>query len=196
MFYFILFLKRKTKIADGPALCRPGRDSGRAGTRVVRPLAGPGRGSGRSLRPVTGPSRERGRVQTGHAGQERGGHRRGNGRRRPISGGATRLCSHAIRVPVWAVLKRVLVSDGAAPGDGCVRDRPLPWRTAGRTSHDGEVVEQEEGGGDVPGDGVLTLSTWPWPATAGNGRRRRNRAGELAAEDDVEPPGTIRSTRR
>ena len=71
---------------------------------------------------------------------------------------------------------------GETQGDGRMSDRPQPRRTAGRTSHDGEVAEQEGGGGDVQGDGALTLSTWTWPATAGNGQRRRNRAGEWAAE--------------
>ena len=51
----------------------------------------------------------------------------------------------------------MLGNGGAAPGDGCVHDMPLPWWTAGRTSHDGEVAEQGEGGRDVPGERVLTL---------------------------------------
>ena len=48
------------------------------------------------------------------------------------------------------------------------------------TPHDGEATEQEEGRGEVPEDGVLTLSTMGCSMEAEVDGRRRNRGGGVA----------------
>ena len=56
-------------------------------------------------------------------------------------------------------------------------------------SLDGEATGQEEGGGGVPEDGVLTLDAWVGSARTERRRRRRNRARSATAgaeEDGVE----------
>ena len=124
--FFVFF---STKLG---LLHRPGRATGRAGTRSIRPLAGldraPGRAPARGIRPPAGPDRH----QAGRT-VACGGTRRSNGRRRPRSGGAPWVCVSASECGVEAVAVHVLGDGGGRTHGGArVRDVARPWWTAER----------------------------------------------------------------